>query len=533
MSKKPRSTPKKVPQKKVPHFFESSDDESSPPPKPILKRSRAMTASQYFDLEAQGSENDSQGGESYDENDDDDMDSFICDEELDLAESDGMGPPPPDLHPCDDKDSHVVIYSDDGFPEAGPGSCSNASTLRSRRAGYEEKGDIPDGSQSDYFADEFPPTPPTLPRQVRRCASPPRKKRRIVPQVSKTSKPAKTKPVKKVGRPRNIAPEGSHGRHRGWVFTNNNYTPSDTALYRSFSRLVRSELQFFVAAPEVGESETPHYQGFVQFTNKKSWKQVCVFLNEPGYVAKAIADKCAADYCQKEGDEGTIMFGVAPISNKAARLKGSETNMLKWRAISDWAHSGQLDKINEANPQEYIHCYRTLTEIATKHAPPPPSLDGPCGYWLYGRAGAGKTHWANKKFPDAYQKPCTQWWPHYDKQETVLMNDIDPDNGKKLGGDIKIWADAYPYSGQIKGSNIMMRPKHFIVTSQYLPKQIWKDTKTLEAVHRRFHIMHFAEASWEEPNVRIKPSFDDPRVCSVEEPAAPLGINMFYAAVDK
>lgn len=109
------------------------------------------------------------------------------------------------------------------------------------------------------------------------------------------------------------------------------------------------------------------------------------------------------------------------------------------------------------------------------------------------------------------------------------MNDIDDINGKTLGGPIKIWADAHAFSAQVKGSNILIRPKMFIITSQYLPKQIWKgNTKTLEAINRRFHVVHFAEKSWEDPDNRISPAFDAPRVQSIEEPNAPATIHSFY-----
>ena len=89
----------------------------------------------------------------------------------------------------------------------------------------------------------------------------------------------------------------------------------DTAFYQTFCPRLNVDFTYFIAAPEIGASGTPHYQGYIQFINKKSWKQCKDYLPEGcGYQAKAIADKQAAEYCAKEGAEGTISFGTKPLA---------------------------------------------------------------------------------------------------------------------------------------------------------------------------------------------------------------------------
>lgn len=47
-------------------------------------------------------------------------------------------------------------------------------------------------------------------------------------------------------------------------------------------------------------------------------------------------------------------------------------------------------------------------------------------------------------------------------------------------------------SVEVKGGTMMVNPELFIITSQYLPEQIWEDEETRAAIRRRVTIV-FAE----------------------------------------
>jgi hypothetical protein len=135
-----------------------------------------------------------------------------------------------------------------------------------------------------------------------------------------------------------------------------------------------------------------------------------------------------------------------------------------------------------------IRCYPSLRRIEKDYMPPMERLDGPCGIWIHGVAGCGKTRSVMDAYPDLYPKPRNIWWDGYQNETVVLLDDIDKFN-IGLGGLLKHWSDAYPFIGEAKGTSRKIRPTKFFVTSQYTIEDIWQDEPTREALRRRFNVI--------------------------------------------
>lgn len=61
-----------------------------------------------------------------------------------------------------------------------------------------------------------------------------------------------------------------------------------------------------------------------------------------------------------------------------------------------------------------------------------------------------------------------------------------------LGHYLKIWADHYPCTGEVKGSTIPLTHKKLIVTSNYTIAELFKnDIKMVEPLQRRFEEYDF------------------------------------------
>ena len=86
-----------------------------------------------------------------------------------------------------------------------------------------------------------------------------------------------------------------------WCFTLNNPTEGEAS---SLVDLFETEhVKYAVVGRETGESGTPHLQGFVWFTDRKSLRQAKAILSDRMHLEPTKGtDKQASDYCKKEGD---------------------------------------------------------------------------------------------------------------------------------------------------------------------------------------------------------------------------------------
>jgi len=271
-------------------------------------------------------------------------------------------------------------------------------------------------------------------------------------------------------------------RSRGWLFTWNNYP--DT--YRD--TLDELECRYVCAGEEVAPTTgTPHLQGYIYFRNAKRLRTMrqllagCHLLPANGTAAENRA------YCSKTREqdlEPNAVFyerGNIPVDPAA---KG-EAERVRWQTAWDLAKLGDIEAIQ---PDIRVRQYSALRRIERDFMPAVEPLTSPCGIWIFGLSGAGKSRSVLDAFPDAYPKPRTQWWDGYQGERVVLLDDVDRFD-VKLGGYLKHWADCYAFIGESKGGAKKIRPARFIVTSQYRIEDIWEDAETRDALNRRFHVI--------------------------------------------
>jgi len=267
------------------------------------------------------------------------------------------------------------------------------------------------------------------------------------------------------------------GRSYGWCFTINNphQDTDDLTPLESVSR-------YGVAGIETGEEGTLHIQGFVYFATKRSLAQLKKLLPRAHLERMRGTWEQAADYCKKENNFKE--WGTPPMSKRKQGEKGKEF----WDEQLSLAKKGRIE---ECDSKVQITHYNALNKIATRYAPMPADADDTTGIWYYGDTGTGKSRKARDENPGFYLKLANKWWDNYQGQDVAILEDFDKCHSV-LGHHLKIWGDRYAFPAEIKGSQINIRPRKIIVTSNWHPKEIWpNEEQTLQPILRRFKINHF------------------------------------------
>lgn len=199
------------------------------------------------------------------------------------------------------------------------------------------------------------------------------------------------------------------------------------------------------------------------------------------HIERAKHPRAAFDYCCKSETRvgENYQFGKPPILRNN-KLDRAELNKQIINNGPEWAVDEGLINVGEykrfkISVELYKSTVAQITDI--------PEL---VNEWVHGDPGVGKSKYARSLGP-IFNKSCNKWWDGYAGQDIVVIDDLGLDH-RCLGHYIKIWADHYAFGAEIKNGKIQIRPKKIIVTSNYTPKEIWKDDdQMVNAIVRRFN----------------------------------------------
>lgn len=149
---------------------------------------------------------------------------------------------------------------------------------------------------------------------------------------------------------------------RRWVFTLNNYSQDEYDIVTSFCMSINCK--YAVVGKEVGETGTPHLQGFVILESPQRLPYCRANLSPRGHYERARATSAkAATYCKKEGDWQE--FGDFP---------GQQGKRSDIDDFVEWVKSAETTPTSREIAREYPSLYlrysAKLMELVTHIRPP-------------------------------------------------------------------------------------------------------------------------------------------------------------------
>lgn len=311
---------------------------------------------------------------------------------------------------------------------------------------------------------------------------------------------------------------GQHRMATRWCFTLNNPRPDEEQALMGFIQALMTktpasnEMPFTYLIFEKeheGEGEgTPHLQGFFRLFAQK--QRMWIQNHIPGFARAHLEVARGTDeqnrlYCSKEHKAHEA--GEYRQANYRSEKRGV------WHDIADMIESGAtIPEIRAEYPGQYMSHQAGITQWVVEvhereHGSEAMDMDlQQKNIWVWGPSGTGKSRWAHRLPGTKYMKIPNRWWDGYNGQDVVIMEDLDPECCKNgLAHKIKLWADRYLFTAEVKGGTRCITPSYkLVITSNYHPNDCFANPEDLAAIMRRFTVckldMQGAEPDWPRQN---------------------------------
>lgn len=261
----------------------------------------------------------------------------------------------------------------------------------------------------------------------------------------------------------------------GWMFTIN-YQQGDGSKWGFFKRL--PELPDFSVHPNVryaiyqeeqgGNTACYHLQGYIEFVRSVRMSTVIGVLPPGAHVDPRYGSQAQAiAYCSKRDDTylaGPYVYGTPSL--------GQGTSVDLDQLYKDIKADKPLLELVENHFSSFIrHHTGVMKAISLLEQP---RTTKPIVKWFFGPPGTGKTYSAHLEGQRLYNHPHSQWHDGYTGEDVVLLDDF---CGYIPFNELLQFLDRYDYRAQVKGGFNRPKPRKIIICSNYLPHQIYKDSK--------------------------------------------------------
>lgn len=238
---------------------------------------------------------------------------------------------------------------------------------------------------------------------------------------------------------------------RNYCFTLNNYNEEEYHTLLSMGT-------YCIIGREVGESGTPHLQGYIEFKSVTRFDTLKNRSPRAHWEARRGTQEQAVEYCKKDGTY-------------------EERGEMKMQG-----HRGDLDAVRQNAASEglrHVARYGNAQQIrvAEKFLTycEEPRDWKPEVTWIHGPTGVGKSRKAREMLEEPYTKnEGSKWWDGYDAHEDVIIDDF-RDSWWSLTEMLSL-LDRYEKRVEYKGGSRQFKPKRIVITCCKSPELLYRGT---------------------------------------------------------
>lgn len=257
-------------------------------------------------------------------------------------------------------------------------------------------------------------------------------------------------------------------KFRAYCFTINNYTDLE------YTTVTAMDCRYLCVGKEIGESGTPHLQGYVYYNNPRAFKSVKKIMPRAHIEPAKGTPLQASEYCKK--DREYLEKGELP-------KQGGRTDLENVRQIV--RDGGRMaDIVDVATSYQSVKMAEQILKYKEK-----PRNWKPIVKWYWGATGTGKSRRAYEELgEDCYTCMSTgRWFDGYDAHPNVLIDDMRKDFMKFH--ELLRMLDRYAFKVETKGGSRQFLARTIIITTPYHPSDMYVTREDVAQLLRRIDVI--------------------------------------------